>query len=760
MRVGKAKTVIFSSIALLWLILILFQGCGQNNREDDQHTAQSKEASHGKAVPTDEDFLGDKTCQGCHPGAYDEWTGSHHDLAMQEATDENVLGNFNEVTFTSKGITSRFFKKEGKFFVNTEGPEGKYEDFEVIYTFGVEPLQQYIVAFPNGRFQCLHTAWDTEKKKWFDLYPDEEIHHEERLHWTNGGMNWNHMCADCHSTNLRKNFDEQTDSYNTTYSIIDVSCEACHGPGKKHVEWAENLRGDEYKQEEVKQYLHLTTEQNNEQQVDECARCHALRTQVSEFYDFNGQFMDHYYPSVLQDGQYHADGQILGEVYVYGSFLQSKMYKHGVKCTDCHNPHSLELKLTGNALCSQCHAPQQYDTEAHHFHPMQTDGAECVNCHMTGRYYMVNDYRRDHSFRIPRPDLSVKHGTPNACNDCHEDRSGEWAAKWIEEWYGPDRPRHFSEVLVKGRERDPSAVPQLAALASDTSQAIMARATAVWYMGQMLDQQSVNAIRQHLNDQDPLMRHTAANSLEVLPNEQKAQIYPDLLEDEMRSVRIEAVDALIGVPGNALSEEDKQNFSQGLIAYQKALAVRADFPGGQLEKGVYYEKIGQPNRAEQAYLRAIKIDNYFNMARMNLANLYYRQGKLEEAEQVFLKIIEQEPGYGETYYSLGLLYAEQKEMEKARTFLKQAADKINDNERVLYNYALVLQNIGDIEAAKKVFARAIEKYPQSTSNIYALAFLKYQQKDMDEAKKLAQKLLNIAPNNQQYQQFARMLQQQ
>jgi len=369
------------------------------------------------AMPIDaaRSYVGRQTCIKCHADQQRLWHGSDHDRAMELASEESVLGDFDDVAFTRFGVTTRLFRRDGDYFANTEGPDGQFRDYQIKYTFGVRPLQQYMVEFPDGRLQVLRVSWDTRKNQWFYVTPDDvqdqRIEPGDPLHWTGLGQNWNTMCAECHSTNLQKNYDLATNSYHTTYSEIDVSCEACHGPASLHVELAESRsifwdRHHGYG-------LHQLKSASAAHQVETCAPCHSRRSPVHDGYHAGENFFDYYDPSLLQLGLYHSDGQILDEVYVYGSFVQSKMYGKGVRCSDCHNPHSLELKFEGNRLCAQCHQPGKYDSPTHHHH---TDRAatQCVNCHMPARTYMVVDDRRDHSLRIPRPDLSESLGTPNA----------------------------------------------------------------------------------------------------------------------------------------------------------------------------------------------------------------------------------------------------------------------------------------------------------------------------------------------------------
>lgn len=746
------------SFALFIIGAFVFYSC---NGKKDLGAGQSYTSNQNRDKLINEDYVGSESCKSCHEAEYNDWEGSHHDKAMMIADANSVLADF-DTTFNNQGVTSRFYKKDDTFFVNTEGADGKYYDYEIVYTYGIEPLQQYIVEFPKGKFQCLRTAWDTEKNLWFDLYPDMQLVHDEWIHWTSGGQNWNIMCSDCHSTLLKKNYNPVKDSYKTDYAIINVSCEACHGPGKEHVEITES---EVYKNNpdsiDYIGKLYMGKYTLPKQMVDDCARCHSLRTQYTEYYDHEGDYMDHYAPDLLRDGIYFADGQILGEVYVYASFIQSKMYSLNVKCNDCHNVHSLDLKFEGNELCLQCHEVDQYNVKAHHFHEMNTEASECISCHMPGRIYMGNDFRRDHSFRVPRPDLSARYGVPNTCNTvgCHDDESAEWSALAVKDWYGPERVKHFSDALTFGRTRVPEAIPGLIELATDKTQPGIARSTAVMYLGETVAPEAFQTITSLLNDNDPLVRYTSARIIDVLSPQDRAQLLAPMLVDNVRTVRIAALGSLVGVPKNLMSNLDQANYDNVFKEYWTGVQLRSDFPGGQMEIAQYYEKTGNPSLAEQAYVRAIEIDSYYNPARINLAGMYYNQERFKEAEELFKKVIELEPAFGQAYYSLGLLFAEQNNMLEAAKYLEQATDKIDYNDRVPYNYGLILQRLGKREDAELAFKTGLKINPNSTSNLYALSYLYVEQNRFKEATPVMKKLLVLDPNNQQYVQLNNAVQQ-
>jgi hypothetical protein len=429
-------------------------------------------------------FIGSEKCKDCHKTEYDKWQDSHHDHAMEVASETSVLGDFNDTKFTIHGVTSRFYRKDGGFYVYTEGPGGEMGEFEISHTFGWFPLQQYLVPFPGGRLQCLPYAWDVKDKKWYRVPPVEKIAPDDWLYWTNNGQNWNGMCAECHSTNLKKNYDSESSTFKTTWSDINVGCEACHGPGSNHVAWAQM---PDMARPQVDNFELVQDTSNTEAlaAVELCAPCHSRRAILGDYVHAEKDLLDSLLPSLLTEELYFADGQILEEVYVYGSFTQSKMYRHGVRCSNCHDVHSIKPVKEGNALCLQCHRTEEYDSKEHHFHKMKDEkgepitskngdilfavgtGAECVQCHMPGRYYMGIDYRPDHSFRIPSPALNAAVNSPDACLRCHIDKNSAWSVDTVTKWYGPGRKHHYGEILTDGRRGTPEAKDDLIRLAGD-----------------------------------------------------------------------------------------------------------------------------------------------------------------------------------------------------------------------------------------------------------------------------------------------------
>lgn len=700
---------------------------------------QPKNTIHNKTEHSK--FVGKETCIDCHKSAYNNWNNSHHQQAMKIADSTTILGDFNNNIFKHKGVKNTFFKRENSFYVNTTDKNGDYQDYKIVYTFGVTPLQQYIVKFPDGAYQCLITAWDTEKNKWFHLQPHLELVHDEWINWTGGAMRWNTACADCHSTNLDKNFDSNTNTFNTTYSDINVSCEACHGPASNHVSFYKNGTKDA-----VPQKLYMGKSLASKSLVEKCARCHSRRSQITKKFNYEGHFLDHYSPSLLIDPIYELDGQIKDEDYVYGSFMQSKMYQNDVTCVDCHDAHSLKLKQTGNSLCISCHEPE-YDSESHHYHQANTEGSQCINCHMTGKIYMGNDFRRDHSFRVPRPDQSAKYGTPNACNGCHKDKTPEWASQFIDSKYGTKRPDHFSNYLLEGYNNHEA----LYTLASQNKFPEIARATALYqYTNNSLSLKEINDVRRFLKDSSILVRNEAVRSFEKIRDQNYHADIAPLLEDSIRLVRISAVKYFNSIGANMTGNS---YFDKAEKEYLEALDMSADFAPGQYEIAVYNDMKGHSDLAIKAYKRSLEIDNRYNLSRMNLALLVYKQGHVQEAKDLYLKVIELEPNYGNSYYMLGLLFNEIGDTKNALKYLAEACNKKPVNIRAFYNYALKLQAENLNQKSVDIINKALVIFPKNENLLYVKLIGEINLKQTIEAYNTCSELIQLAPNNANYKQI-------
>ena len=725
-------------------------------------------------------FVGSESCAGCHQAEAKLWRGSQHQLAMAHATDKSVLGDFSDATFDYFGVKSRFFRKKERFLIETDGSDGKLAIFEVKYTFGIDPLQQYLVEFPDGRLQALSIAWDTRPKdkggqRWFHLYPKEEIRHDDELHWTKLNQNWNFMCAECHSTGIRKNYDAANDRFATAFAEISVGCEACHGQGSRHVGWARE-KGKWWPFGKIDDPTMGLAERFSERrdatwtpnadtgnvsrssaprplraEVETCGLCHARRSGFSEGWTPGQSLSETHMVSPISRGLYHADGQMLDgeEAYNYGPFKQSRMFAAGVTCSDCHDPHSAKLRQAGDGTCLQCHAQQKYADVNHHRHEAVKPPPACASCHMPSRSYMVVDTRHDHSFRIPRPDVSVKLGTPNACNDCHTDKAPEWSAAAIERWYGPSCKgfQNYATAFHSAWNDQPDATKLLAIVAADSNAPAIARASALSELGSRATPATLNLARAAIKDPDPTVRIGALDMLENIPLEQRWPIASPLLSDPVGSVRIRTVSLLDDVPSGRLSATDQGRFDRAAEEFVAAQKFNADRPEARMTLGAFYARRGRSSEAEAEYRAALRLSPQFTGAAVNLADLYRQTGRDIDGEKVLRSAINVVPGDGGLHHALGLGLVRLKRLDEALVELRRAADLDRNNARYAYIYGVALHSTGRKQDAITYLKDSLTGHPANRDIIMAIVSFSREAGDVATALRYAEQAAGIAPDD-------------
>ena len=730
-------------------------------------------------------YVGGQVCSDCHAVEAERWKGSHHALAMQKATEATVLGDFAGAQLEHFGVTTTFFRDGDKFMVRTDGPDGALHEYPIAYTFGVHPLQQYLIAFPDGRYQALGIAWDSRPKdqggqRWFHLYPGQQLKPGDPLHWTGRDQTWNYQCAFCHSTDLKKNYDLAANTYATSWTDLDVACEACHGPGSRHVDWAKTrAQGGPYDPKlGLINWLKPTDtgdwEMNPETgiarrtlpippplagegrvrvstELETCAACHSRRKVIANDPVPGAPYLDGYLPALLEPGLYHADGQIDGEVYEYGSFLQSRMHAAGVTCSNCHDPHSAKLRAEGNALCAQCHMPEKFDVAEHHHHQPGSAGAQCVNCHMPTKNFMVVDARRDHSIRVPRPDLSVALGTPNACGQCHPGSSAEWAADTVAGWYpnGRQTASHYGTALHAGRVGTADAEQQLDRLILDQSQPAIARASALPLLAPYASPASEPAIKAAIADPDPLVRTAAPRAFPGTPPPRFVHAAAPLLSDSVRAVRIEAARALAGTDLLALSPEQQSAFVKATAELVAAEMVDADRPEAHLNLGLLDLRRRESPEAETEYRTALRLDPNFVPALVNLADLDRARGMDNEGAELLKKAMAIEPDNADVRYALGLYLVRKHDYPGALDLLHRAHELMPDNARYAYVYAVALNSSGAAKEALALLEEVHQQHPADRNILTALVSIARDNGDFAAALRHARELLTLDPGNAQ-----------
>jgi Tfp pilus assembly protein PilF len=714
-------------------------------------------------------FVGAGACAGCHATESAAWQNSKHAKAMQHATATTVLGDFNNASFTYNGFVSRFFRHDGKFFINTDGADGKPADFEILYTFGLYPLQQYLVAFADGRLQALSIAWDARPKeqggaRWYHLYPSEHITYKDPLHWTRLNQNWNWMCADCHTTKLDRNYNAANNTYATTWSEMNVACEACHGPGSTHVGWATHLRGFEKVANQglivaldERRGVHWTpvaatgnalrsAPLTTAHELAVCAQCHSRREAFGAGMQHDGRLFDTYTLALLTERLYFPDGQQRDEVYEVGSFLQSKMHAHGVTCSDCHEPHSGKLRAPANAVCAQCHAASKYAAPAHTLHTDGSAGAQCAACHMPTRDYMGIDARRDHSLRIPRPDLSAALQTPNACTACHKERDAAWAAAVIERAFGHERKgfQTFGTALHDAHTGAPGAAAELVAVANDAKTPAIARATTLAELGRYLSAAVIPALESGLADPDAMVRGAVLDALLTAPAQERIRLAIGLIDDPSPTVRIKAARVLAIIPDQGGDGTTRGQLERVFAEYVVSQRANADRPEAHLNLGLFYAERRDPVGAEAEYRAALALQADFVPAYVNLADLYRSYHRDSDAETVLTDGLHQVPGNPDLQHALGLLRVRQGRIAEAVPLLEAAARAEANNARYAYVYGVALHDGGHVKQGVAVMERALMRFPRDPNLLSALAAYARDAGDTNRAEAYSRRLAEIS----------------
>ncbi len=710
-------------------------------------------------------FVGAEVCAKCHPGAAERWRDSHHDRAMQPADANSVLGDFDNATFTHANTTYTFTQKDDSFWLRVSDPNHDPAEFSIASTFGVAPLQQYLVPMSGGRLQALGVAWDARPadsggQRWFSLYPEHPPQPGDATHWKGRAQTWNWACADCHSTGVVRGYESASDTYTTTGSEIDVACESCHGAGSTHVDWARGgaaandttyglgVRFDPADPNawvfaEDASIAHRIQRRDTDREIETCARCHSRRAALTSEWAPEQKLLDSHRPALIDEDLYFADGQIQDEVYVWGSFVQSRMYAAGVACSDCHDPHSLELNAEPDKVCASCHSVGRFAQTEHHFHKTNSPGASCVACHMPTRTYMGVDERHDHSFRVPRPDVSAKLGTPQPCASCHADQTAEWASDAIQNAHGKTRPAHFAETINAGRHDGLKASERLATLAASSTHAAIVRASALRLLRGRLEQKHLPIIEQSLKDPDGLVRLAALEAIAPLPEQLRTDLAAPHLSDATFAVRIEAVRRIADSP----SGRKHPDWQKALDEYRASLDSFADQPETQMNLALLETALDNAREAERAYDRALELDPSFGPAYVNLANLWQTQGHPDAALELLDRAATTYPRNAEVLHALGLLRIRSGQRDTALELLARAAELEPRSAQYAYAWALGLHESGNTERALSVLESAHGQHLGNTQLLYALTTIARDDGDVEKAMRFATKLVEAAPDD-------------
>ncbi|SEC42442.1 tetratricopeptide repeat protein [Pseudomonas marginalis] len=646
-------------------------------------------------------MVDEQQCQGCHQAQVKDWQGSHHQLAMQAAAPETVPADFNDVSFSSEGETTRFSRRGDEFWVNTPGADGKAGDFKVAYTFGIAPLQQYLIEVGDGRLQALGVAWDTQKNRWFHLYPGQGVNFKNPLHWSKPSQNANFMCVECHTTGYKRNFDAAKNSFNSQWNSLGVGCQACHGPASNHVAWAAK-KGD---------LLHAgfavdLKDKDATAEIETCARCHARRAPLGDGYTVGKRLMDDYLPSVLTRELYALDGKIKDEVFEHGSFAQSKMADKGVRCSDCHNPHSAELKAPGNGVCLQCHntagktavatvdgrglQAKNYDSPEHTRHAVGEPGSFCVDCHMPGKFYMGNDFRHDHSFSIPRPG----------------DKVSEQFKLW-NSTVAEHAPRYEeSMALIRGGQ--PGAAQALYDQLARNNLPAIQRATLLAELSNYPSEQALKLATRDLANPASQVRESAVRAISAfLPPAERVALYGPLLQDPVLAVRIIAARDLLSVSAQGLGPA----WDKAIVEYENVQLSLLERAEANLNLAMLYQASDRGDKVEAQLRAALLRDPDFFPALVTLAQWLEANGRAQEARTLISDNLKQHPEAALLQHTQGLMLIRAGDTAKAMPHLREAVRLEPANPQYSYVLAVALHDSGRVDQACEQLEKLLTLQP-------------------------------------------------
>ena len=718
------------------------------------------------------EYAGSLACRSCHSNEFEKWKASHHALA-ETRFDPLIHGPaFEPGQKVQHGKReSTVGKLDGDYAIITEGADGKITPFTPLRVIGKSPLWQAVVGGERGRYQVTALSYDPHKHEWFDVYGDEDRRPHEWGFWANRGMTWNSMCGSCHTTDYRKNYDPDSDSYNTKFSELGVGCEGCHGPYRRHAhEMAAQGRTTPQGVSSVavswppKSFLEkrpegqpaISGQERNRLDVilDTCGSCHARRVDLTGKFRPGEKFLDHYRPVIPDETEvYYEDGQVHEEDYEYTSFISSRMHAMGVRCIHCHDPHTSKLRAQGNDLCLGCHQGK-IDPVTHSHHDISKPGGQCANCHMPLTTYMQRHPRRDHGFTIPDPTLTRDYDIPNACNRCHEDKPVKWAIEWTGKWYGKRMNRHTqrrARALAEARRANEGADKDLLALLN-TENSKFWRSAALGLSGPWLQRNPglQRALFDSLADKDPLVRTTAARMTETLLANQglpqpirqgiEARL-TGLLKDPVRSVRIDAAWAL---------RRSLSRYSDAGRELNDYLRFNSDQPTGALQIGVFHldrreEETGNLDKAIGWMEKAVTWDPNSPFLHQSLAIAYSNKGEQKEAIESLKRAHKLEPDEAMYAYNLALGLSEMERFEEAVRYLELTVQLDEDFTRAWYNLALARSRIGKNQEAIDTLRRAEELEPGNVDYIYTRATILRDMKRYQDALDAVREAEKLAP---------------
>ncbi|MBM3887558.1 MAG: tetratricopeptide repeat protein [Verrucomicrobia bacterium] len=700
------------------------------------------------AADAEQSVVGSVSCKSCHEQFYKLWSTSHHGLAMQPYTAEFARKNLTPQPKEIK-IGSYHYRADieaAKPVVHERGP-GSQKDYAMVHVMGGKNVYYFLTPLERGKLQVLPVAYDVRKKQWIDTTASALRHFSDRpeqaLHWRDRPLTFNTSCFACHVSQLAKNYDLKTDTYQTVWAEPGINCETCHGPASEHVRLFANLPKGQPAPKDIKlhAFRNFTTEQRNAL----CATCHAKMHPITDNFQPGDRFFDHYGLAALEHPDFYPDGRDLGENYTYTSWRMSPCAKSGkLDCTHCHTSsgrNRFEGAKANNA-CLPCHASQVKDSTAHSHHAAGSEGNKCVACHMPMTMF-ARMARSDHSMLPPTPATTLKFNSPNACNMCHADKDAAWSNKLVRQWYPRDYQApllHRAGLIDGARKRDWKKLSEMLTYITKPDRDEIFAASLMRLIESCEDPAKWPALRQAANDPSPLVRSAAVTALGADLTAENRAVVLAATGDDYRLVRVQAGYALASVPRESLDATARIKLERATAEFEASLRARPDDHYSHYNMGNYLLNRGKVEEAVAEYELATKLEPTSIPPLVNVSLIYARQGRNDKAEAALRQALKSEPASAEVNFNLGLLVAEKGDTDEAEKLLRQALKSDPTMAAAAYNLGVLVSRRRPDEAVE-LCRKAAALRPTEAKYGYTAAFYMRQRGDIRGAIEMLQQIV-------------------
>ena len=607
---------------------------------------QAPQAPDSRATAAADGFVGAAKCAECHADMHRTWRTARHSKMLQPASAATVVGDFSQANVTLRGARFTLERDGDRFTIGGRFPFARDEIHRVDFTLGSRRVQHYLTRLADGRIVVLPPSWDVEKREWFHNQDIVDPNEASRI----VVQVWNKDCFGCHVSGEEKRYDPARRSYDTRWTDFGTGCERCHGPGAAHA-----ARYAAATPASGSAAIVVPTRLSPERSTMVCAQCHSLRDITVPGFTAGADYFDYFTP-VLEYGQksdkdpaYWPDGRPRRFSNDAIGFWQSRCFlEGGAACTTCHvDPHqpdvdrNPQLGRTNDALCAKCHEPIATLASRHTHHEAGSAGSSCIACHMPRTVISLRSRMPDHTLGVPAPENTVRHQIPNACSECHRDRSAAWAVSALRAWYPNGRRERLvarADAFSAARRRDGAAVDALAAIARDPRQPPLVRTNAIGYLRLFPGAPAEAALRESAFADHPAMRTAALLGLSEIAGANATPVLARAVSDPQQIVRVAAAVGLMNRQITKLDGEAGVHLEAAKRAYVARASLLTDDAGVLLDAGRFHLLNHDVLAASEALESSLRLDGTMHASRYLLAFARVAQGRTAEARDLLLKI--------------------------------------------------------------------------------------------------------------------------